>query len=411
MPQPSDGIAAAFTEAGLKAHIAATPQLSRHFPGGADALSVTEIGDGNLNFVYFVRGGGKALAIKQALPYSRMSKGARALTRERLGFEARALQIFAEFAPDFVPAVHHYDPERSLMAQTFLSPHVILRKGLIAGKRYPLLAGHISTYLANCLYGTSALRMEPARRRPLIAFFAGNIELCEITERLVFNEPFRSSPNNRWTSPHLDAHVAALQGTGRLQMRVRELKHRFLTRNEALLHGDLHSGSIMLTAGSTQVIDPEFATFGPMGFDIGMLLGNLMLAHFAGAAHGGAAARQGAILRMVDEIWQGFAARFRALALSGPGMLAAPGHGGDHGFDRARGEWLDAFLDEVLQDTIGFAAVEMIRRTIGAAHVQDLDGIADADLRATCEKAVLEHAMGLLTHKGRSGSIRVLTDI
>lgn len=397
----------AFTEASLRAHIAATPELAQQFGGVVDDLSVTEIGDGNLNFVFFVRGSHGALAIKQALPWSRMSKGARALTSERLAFETRALQIFAEFAPAHVPHIHHYDAQNSLMAQTFLSPHIILRKGLMAGQDYPLLAEHISTFLANCLYGSSAMAMAPARRRPLVACFAANTELCEITERLVFTHPFEQADSNRWTSPQLDAQVAALQANGALQMRVRDLKLRFLTKSQALLHGDLHSGSIMLTATDTRVIDPEFATFGPMGFDIGMLLGNLLLAHFAQPAHNSAAKPQ--ILHLIHDIWQGFAAKFRALALAGPGLLSPPQPDRTQDYADLRAGWVDAFLADVLEDTIDFAAIEMIRRTIGAAHVAEFEEITDADLRARCESAVLDHATALLTRKGAASGISVLT--
>lgn len=41
----------------------------------------------------------------------------------------------------------------------------------------------------------------------------------------------------------------------------------------------------MVTRESTQVIDPEFAFYGPMGFDIGAFLGNLILAFFAQDGH------------------------------------------------------------------------------------------------------------------------------
>ena len=41
----------------------------------------------------------------------------------------------------------------------------------------------------------------------------------------------------------------------------------------------------MVTPDSTQVIDPEFAFYGPMGFDIGAFLGNLILAFFAQDGH------------------------------------------------------------------------------------------------------------------------------
>ena len=41
----------------------------------------------------------------------------------------------------------------------------------------------------------------------------------------------------------------------------------------------------MVTPNSTQVIDPEFAFFVPMGFDIGAFVGNLILAFFAQGGH------------------------------------------------------------------------------------------------------------------------------
>ena len=60
---------------------------------------------------------------------------------------------------------------------------------------------------------------------------------------------------------------------------------RFCERAQALIHGDLHTGSMMVTVDSTQVIDPEFGFYGPMGFDIGAFLGNLILAFFAQDGH------------------------------------------------------------------------------------------------------------------------------
>ncbi|ESR36152.1 hypothetical protein CICLE_v100294801mg, partial [Citrus x clementina] len=63
----------------------------------------------------------------------------------------------------------------------------------------------------------------------------------------------------------------------------------FCERAQALIHGDLHTGSVMDTPNSTQVIDPEFAFYRPMGFDIGAFVGNLILPFFAqdGHAHEG----------------------------------------------------------------------------------------------------------------------------
>ena len=60
---------------------------------------------------------------------------------------------------------------------------------------------------------------------------------------------------------------------------------RFCERAQALIHGDLHTSSVMVTRDSTQVIDPEFGFYGPMGYDIGAFVGNLILAFFAQDGH------------------------------------------------------------------------------------------------------------------------------
>jgi 5-methylthioribose kinase len=66
-----------------------------------------------------------------------------------------------------------------------------------------------------------------------------------------------------------------------LKAAVALLKNKFVTDTASLLHGDLHTGSIMCTRTSTFVIDHEFAFYGPMGFDVGAFLANLLLAYFS----------------------------------------------------------------------------------------------------------------------------------
>lgn len=41
-----------------------------------------------------------------------------------------------------------------------------------------------------------------------------NPEMCELTERVIFTEPYTIAANNRHNSPHLDADVAALKVGG-----------------------------------------------------------------------------------------------------------------------------------------------------------------------------------------------------
>ena len=64
---------------------------------------------------------------------------------------------------------------------------------------------------------------------------------------------------------------------------MQEKKWQFITEAQAVIHGDLHTGSVMVTETETRVIDPEFAFVGPMAFDVGAIIANYLLSFFAHA--------------------------------------------------------------------------------------------------------------------------------
>jgi hypothetical protein len=59
---------------------------------------------------------------------------------------------------------------------------------------------------------------------------------------------------------------------------------KFVERQQALLHGDLHTGSLMVAPDATYAIDAEFACVGPIAFDVGKMVANLLIACFASHA-------------------------------------------------------------------------------------------------------------------------------
>ncbi len=204
-----------------------------------------------------------------------------------------------------------------------LEPHIILRKGLIKGIVYPKLAEQMAWFAASTLYGTSDLASPAAEKRDRQALFSRNAQLCKITEDLVFTDPYRIAPMNRWTSPQLDGIAAQFRNDGALKVAVQALKWIFLSCGEALIHGDLHTGSVMVTEQDTRVIDPEFAVVGPMGFDVGAFMANLLLAYFSQPGHATAADDRRAygewILRTLEVFWRGFEANFLHLWRQGGG--------------------------------------------------------------------------------------------
>ena len=397
-------------EKSLPPYLATLPRVRETLGGSADAWSVKEVGDGNLNLVFLVHGPDGSVCVKQALPYLRLVGEGWPLPLSRSFFESQALLEQNRLVPRRVPELLHVDEMLALMVMELLSPHVILRKGLIAGTRYPRFAGHVADFMARTLFGTSDLDVEAGAKKKRVALFCGNDVLCKITEDLIFTEPYLEHPRNRWTSPQLDKDVRALTEDRELKRAVTELKRLFLTSAEAMIHGDLHTGSIMVTAEDTRVIDPEFAFYGPMGFDVGAVIGNLLLAYYAQEGHATAAddrVEYGAwILEQIVEVWTRFETGFRALWSDRNGDAAPVGLF----YEPASLVALqDAWRARIFRDSLGFAGAKMIRRIHGLAHVADMETIANPEVRARCERRALRFARELVVNAARYDGIAKVT--
>src|SRR5882724_1006255 len=248
---------------------------------------------------------------------------------------------------------------RAAIVMELLEPHIILRKGLIRGIRYPRLADDIATFAAETLFSTSDLALPARNKREHQSMFSLNTELCRITEELVFTDPYRIAELNRWTTPQLDDIAAEFRTDAQLKIAVQELKWMFLSRGEALLHGDLHTGSIMVTSEQTRVIDPEFAVYGPMGFDLGAFMANLLLAYYSQDGHATADDDRKDyrrwLLDTLEAFWNGFETKFLGLwRIRSTGEAFVSGLFADERSRQALEAYRTAFMARLFQDAIGF---------------------------------------------------------
>jgi 5-methylthioribose kinase len=69
------------------------------------------------------------------------------------------------------------------------------------------------------------------------------------------------------------------------------------------------------------------------------------------------------------------------------------------------------YLTRLFDDSLGFAASEMIRRILGLAHVADMDEIAEPKARAQSEARALSAARKLLLERGQFRSISQTLDM
>jgi 5-methylthioribose kinase len=392
-------------EAALRDYLAEQPDLVTLLGAEPVSWSITEVGDGNLNLVFIVKGDRGGVAVKQALPYVRLVGESWPLPLSRAHYEYLALSRQAQLAPGLVPALLHHDEALALTVMELLEPHIIMRKGMVAGTQYPGFANDITTFMARTLFFTSDLALSAADKKEAIADFAGNHALCKITEDLIFTDPYRVAVQNHWTVPYLDALAADLRDDIELHVAISRLKLKFMASPEALIHGDLHTGSVMVTEGQTRVIDPEFAFYGPMGFDVGAVLANLLMAYFASSGHerspGDRRAFEGWVLETVEEVWNEFARKFLDLWRAGAAGDAYPASlfAGEKGAARLEAE-RQAYMQRLFADTVGFAAAKTIRRIFGLAHNIDFELIEDPRRRAISEARAVRLARTMMLEAG-----------
>ncbi|MGF6257380.1 S-methyl-5-thioribose kinase [Ensifer sp. LBL] len=373
--------------------------------------SVKEVGDGNLNLVFIVTGDRGSAIVKQALPYVRLVGESWPLPLKRSYFEYHALKRQAARDPGLVPEIYFFDESQALIVMEFLTPHVILRRALIDGRQLPKIGRDLGLFVARTLFRGSDLSMATREKKADLALFADNIELCDITENLVFSDPYFEAELNRHTTPQLDPIVAELRADRDLKVEAQRLKHLFSAKAETLCHGDLHTGSVMVTDDETRVIDPEFAFYGPISFDVGMLLANFWMSYFSQSGHENAPGARddmrSYLLDTVEVIWETFRTEFAHLwRTERNGILYQASlfeaRNDPFGAEQA----LDIVIDEIWREMLGFAGVEMHRRILGLAHNADFETIVDPDRRAACETRALKLGRHLAVNRHHIHSLK-----
>ena len=385
--------------------------VAEHVGGTGSSWRVREVGDGNLNLVFIVEGDRGAVVVKQALPYVRLVGDSWPLPLKRSFFEYHALTRQEKRAPGQVPAIYHFDEQQALIVMEYLSPHIILRRALIQGRQLPRIAEDLGLFMARTLFRGSDLHMETRDRKADLALFAENVELCDITENLVFTDPYFSAPMNRHT-PELGPVVAELRADRDLKVEAQKLKHLFAAKAETLVHGDLHTGSVMVTESDTRIIDPEFAFYGPMAFDVGMLLSNYWMAFFSQRGHEAEGSREDMrayLLRVIEETWAIFREEFARLwRTERRGMLYHRSLYEDQGDALGAEQALNHVIHDIWTDMLGFAGIEIHRRILGLAHNADFESIEDTKLRASCEAAALRFGRHIAVNRKHISSLAEL---
>ncbi|MEO6886903.1 MAG: S-methyl-5-thioribose kinase [Jatrophihabitantaceae bacterium] len=350
-------------------YIAHRPAMAAQVDPGT--LQVAEVGDGNLNLVFICTdASGRGLVLKQALPYVRLVGPSWPMTEQRADREAAAIGVHSALSDDVCRLID-FDADEHVLALEDLSNHEVLRTRLNNGGPHDQVADRLGVFVADIAFGTSFLGLGEEQFR-LRAAAAANPEMCSITEDLIFTEPFLGAERNS-ARPVVRSEVGRLQADDEWVGAAMAMKYRFLSTQEALLHGDLHSGSVFVRGTgpgmSVKTFDSEFACYGPVGFDLGLMWANMLAASARGTVLG-EPGRASSLLATVPSSWSAFRGRIAELWPRRRSPEKYP-----EMFCR---DW----LARIRQDALGFAGCEIARRIIGLAKISDIESLEDRQYAA-----------------------------
>ena len=387
------------TAENIAVYLASHKEISSVIDAGS-IVDMKEVGDGNLNVVYIVKDKqGKGIVLKQSLPYVRLVGPSWPMSPDRARIEYETTMIHSLAAKHLVPEIYFYDSERYIIAMEDLSDHKVWRTALNLGEQHFGSAEAMGEYIARVLFATSIFGAGAEAHYKGIAR-AINPELCLITEDLVFTEPYFPADRNSYL-PENKVDAEAIINDKQMVQDIGELKYKFMTSAEALLHGDLHTGSVMVKSDatgkaiSTRAFDSEFSFYGPIGFDIGACFANFYIA-LARATALGRIEHADYISELPEELWRAFEKNFRMLWPSRVDKRV----------------FSDQLLEELLAqwkvDAIGFAAAKMVRRIVGLAKTSDIETL-EPNLRIGAARGVLRAAQLAVRERHSNTDIPSLT--
>ena len=342
-------------------------------------ITCKEIGDGNLNYVYRVKNNKKSVIIKQAGVHTRSNSSGRILDINRNKREAEILTYYGKKFPKLAPKIFYIDETMKLFIMEDLKDCIILRDALIKGKILYHLSEQITDFIIETTLSTADFFTDAFSKKNEVIKYT-NKELCKISEELVFTEPFFNLLKENVFSKRLKKYVEKeFYKNKKLQFEAAKLKYEFMNNPQALIHGDLHTGSIFTNDKYIKVMDCEFAFYGPIGYDLGTLIANLIFSYVYHLNITNNKKFMRFIYNAINDIIKLFKKKFLIKFKKDIKDISAKNE-----------EFKKYYLDNVLKYSFGICGLEIIRRTTGCARVKEIESVADEKKRADIEYNLLK---------------------
>lgn len=357
-----------------------------------DPLICTEIGDGNINYVYRVENEEthESIVIKHADSVARIS--GRPMDPAHNRVEAKALALEGKIVPGAVPVLYYYDPVMCCLFMEDMKGYENFRYLLCRHQICEGFSDSVTDFMSAILMRTTDQLLLPEVKRQLASDYA-NPQMCEITERLVFTDPFTDAHRSNVILPENLSFVQnEIYEDRALLLEAATLKAEFKSNYQSLIHGDMHTGSILVKGKKFCYLDPEFSSYEPAGFDVGTVIGNLLLAYVNVLVTGNGSEKderyKAWLEQTIKDITVGFYAKSLKILVEETTDRMAKVEG-----------FAERYLKQIMHDTAGNCGAEMIRRIVGLAKVRDIAGIQDLATRVQAERIGILAAKDIIMNR------------
>ncbi len=243
----------------------------RLLAAGESIVEVSKAGEGNMNCTLRVVTARQRLIVKQARPWVERYQHIGAPWDRSLVEAAyyRAVAACPELA-DSMPRLMDTDAEAHVLVLEDVGQRgdftSIYAGATLAASDCAALVGYLRR-----LHGFAV----PSHQRCVFA----NREMRALNHEHIFELPLRETNGLALDAitPGLQALADTLKRDRSYVSLVRALGERYLADGESLVHGDYFPGSWLRTARGVAVIDPEFCFLGDGEFDVGVMMGHLVL--------------------------------------------------------------------------------------------------------------------------------------
>ena len=240
---------------------------------------IEEDGDGYINFVYRVSDGRYKLILKQAQTQGRMV-GDYVLPLDRAELEYDTMRLRASIVPEYLPKLYFNDPEEHIFVEEDVSHLQIMRFQLIKNRIYPKFAEQAAEFLAKSHFYTSEYYLDTDTFRKLTIRFM-NHRMRNIFDTGAFT--FKRIPEESFGGefdPRFMKYVRDMCMDPQVAMVRHQLRHAYISKAETLIHGDYHTSNTFIDENEMKVIDMEYTFAGPLSYDMGYMMGQLLAQYF-----------------------------------------------------------------------------------------------------------------------------------